>query len=338
MNQNRSFAFSTCVVLLVFLIVGVAWVAAVAHGASREGSAKPLPDVNIAWTNYSANQAPTMVADAQRFFQKHGLNAHVSYIEGSPTATAALVGNSIQILETGPVAAIQAQLKGQDVVVLAIHIPYPNFRLVAMPNVRDLNDLRGKIVGVSQPGSVDDVVTRELLKKKGFTLGKDVKILYVKSNPAKVSALSSNLVGAVTLSPLIYQEARSVGARELLNFREMGIAYPLNGVESTRRFVKERRDLVVAYLKASVEAIRFIKSRPDETKQIIGRYTKQTDPEVLDISYQELVGVLPDNPAPTLEAVQIVLSFLKGGEGKNPADFVDPGPLQQAIRELDRKK
>jgi len=226
MNQNRSFDFSTRVVLLAILVVGVAWLAEVAHAASVEGSAKPLGDVNIAWTNYSANQAPTMVADAQGFFQKHGLSAHVSYIEGSPTATAALVGNSIQILETGPVAAIQAQLKGQDVVVLAIHIPYPNFRVVAMPNVRDLNDPRGKIVGVSQPGSVDDIVTRELLKNKGFTPGKDVKILYVKSNPTKVSALSSNLVGAVTLSPLIYHEARSVGARELINFREMGIAYP----------------------------------------------------------------------------------------------------------------
>lgn len=337
MRQRANF-FSVRFVLSAILFIQLVRMIHVASAASTDSSVKLLGEVNIAWTNYSANQAPTMVADAQGLFQKHGLKAKVFYIEGSPTATAALVGNSIDILETGPVAAIQAQLKGQDVVVLAIHIPYPNFRLVAMPNIRDVEDLRGKIVGVSQPGSLDDIVTRELLKKKGLTPGKDVKILYVKSNPAKVSALSSNLVGAVTLSPLIYQEARAVGGHELVNFRELGIVYPLDGIESTRRFVKEKRDLVVAYLKAYVEAIRFIKLRPNETKQIIGRYTRQENAKTLDISYEELLGVLPDNPAPTLAAVQTVLSFLKGGEGKNAADFVDSTPLQQAIRELDRIK
>ena len=338
MRQRATHSFFLRAAFSAVLLIELVCTITVASAASTDSSVKLLGEVNIAWTNYSANQAPTMVADAQGFFQKHGLNAKVFYIEGSPTATAALVGNSIEILETGPVAAIQAQLKGQDVVVLAIHIPYPNFRLVAMPNIRDIDDLKGKIIGVSQPGSVDDIVTRELLKKKGLMPGKDVKILYVKSNPAKVSALSSNLVGAVTLSPLIYQEARAVGGHELVNFKELGIVYPLDGIESTRRFVKERRDLVVAYLKAYVEAIRFIKSRPNETKQIIGRYTRQQNAQVLDISYQELVGVLPDNPAPTLEAIQTVLSFLKGGEGKKAADFVDSTPLQQAIREFDRIK
>ncbi len=60
---------------------------------------------------------------------------------------------------------------------------------IAIPGIRSIDDLNGKIIGVSQPGGVDDVVTRELLKKKGLTPGKDIKILYVKSNPAKVSAL-----------------------------------------------------------------------------------------------------------------------------------------------------
>ncbi|HEY8692467.1 MAG TPA: hypothetical protein VIR57_06955 [Chloroflexota bacterium] len=64
---------------------------------------------------------------------------------------------------------------------------------------------------------------------------------------------------------------------------------------------------------------------------------KFDDPQIVDAGYRVMVEVMADNPAPLIEDIASVLPLFDG-QGKNPADFVDPAPLARAIQELGAAK
>ncbi|HVA25693.1 MAG TPA: ABC transporter substrate-binding protein [Chloroflexota bacterium] len=293
-----------------------------------------LTTVKVAWNTITANQSPAWVAQDEGLFRKHGLDVSLSFIEGSVAALPALTTGEVSILETTPVAAVQANLKGLDTVVLGDHIPFINQRLVGVAGIKTIQDLKGKTIGATKAGSSDDFTLHLVLKKQGMDPTRDVKISYLGSVPAQVAALSKNLVQAIVVSPPNNLTAEKVGGHEVLNFYDLHIPYPGDGVTSTRAFVAQHNDVVVKFLEGYVEAIASIKSNPTQAKQVIAKYTKQNDPQALDATYQALVQVLPDKPVPDPAGIQTILDSIGGGQGKNPADFMDPKPMAEALKAL----
>ena len=319
--------------------------ASVPTSASASAAAKPaasasaaaagnLTSVKAAWNTITANQSPAWVAQDKGLFTKQGLNVELSFIQGSVAALPALAAGEVSILQTTPVAAVQAKIKGIDTVVLGDHIPFINQRLVGVAGVKTIQDLKGKTIGATKPGSSDDFTLALVLKKEGLDPKKDIQVTYLNDVPGQVAALGKGLVQAIVVSPPNNLTAESVGGHEILNFYDLKIPYPGDGVASTRGFVSQHHDVVVKFLAGYVDAIAYIKTHSDESKQVIAKYTKQDDKGALDITYQALVQVLPDKPVPDPAGLQTILGSVEGGQGKNPADFMDPEPMDAAFKVL----
>jgi NitT/TauT family transport system substrate-binding protein len=307
--------------------------ASAAGSAKPAASAKPLAPVKSAYVAIGAHTLPIWLAQDKGLFKQQGLAVDVAYVQGSVTAIPAMSTGELQIIEATPAASVQAQLKGQDTVALATHIPYADYRLMVLPEIKTLNDLKGKTIGQVKAGTVDDVVVKYVLTKLGLTPGKDVNISYLGSQPAILAALKQKLIQGTAQSPPIDYAAQEAGAHELINILNEHFAYPVDGVIATRKFVREHPDETVAFLKGYVQGIRYIKANPDETKKELGARTQIDDPKVLDEGYTVMVQALADNPAPLTDDIATVLPLFDG-QGKNPADFVDPAPLAKAIQEL----
>jgi len=286
----------------------------------------------------SAHTLPIWLAADKGLFKQQGLDVQVAYVEGSVTAIPAMSAGELNIIEATPAASVQAQLKGQDTVALATHIPFADYRLMAVPEVKTLQDLRGKTVGQAKAGTVDDVVAQYVLKKAGFTPGKDVQMAYLNTQPAILAALQQKLIQASSLSTPNDVAAERAGAHEIVNIFQEHYPYPVDGIIATRKFVREHPDETVAFLKAYVQALRYIKANPDETKKELAQRAKFDDPQIVDAGYRVMVEVMADNPVPLTEDIASVLPLFDGGQGKNPADFVDPAPLARAIQELGAAK
>ena len=128
--------------------------------------------------------------------------------------------------------------------------------------------------------------------------------------------------------------AEQNGGHEILNFYDLKIPYPGDGVASTKAYVASHHDVVVKFLAGYVNAIAYIKAHPDESKQVMAKYLKNDDKAALDATYDALVQVLPDKPVPDPAGLQTILDSVDGGQGKNPADFMDPEPMQAALKLL----
>lgn len=309
---------------------------AAAKPAGSQPAAGNLIPVKAAWNTITANQSPAWVAQDKGLFQQQGLNVDLGFIQGSVAALPALASGEVSILQTTPVAAVQAKIKGLDTVVLGDHIPFINQRLVGVAGVKTIQDLKGKIIGATKPGASDDFTLSLVLKKEGMDPKKDVQVTYLNDVPGQVTALSKGLVQAIVVSPPSDLTAEQNGGHEILNFYDLKIPYPGDGVASTRAYVSQHHDIVVKFLAAYTDAIAYIKSHPDEAKQVIGKYTKQEDKTALDTTYQALVQVLPDKPVPDAAGLQTILDSVDGGQGKNPAEFMDPEPMDAALKLLGR--
>lgn len=307
---------------------------------SASAAAKPsasavagLKPIKIAFVAISTTTLPTWIADAKGFFKQQGLNPQITYVQGSTTAVPALAAGDLDVVEAQAAASVQAQLKGQDTVSLATHVPYADVRLVVSKDIKQMSDLKGRAVAVTKAGTVTDVVARAVFPKYNLTPDKDVHIAYVDTQPGQLAALQNNAVQAILVPPPFDETAKKAGFNELLNIRSLNFPYPTDGVVTTRKFVREHPDLVDAYLKAFVQAVRFAKANPDETKKILADKTKQSDAAILDASYKTQMEDWADPPTPTIEGIQTLLPLF-GGQGKNPADFIDPAPLEKAVKEL----
>jgi NitT/TauT family transport system substrate-binding protein len=282
----------------------------------------------------SDHTLPLWVGADEHFFERQGLRPHIQYIEGSVIATAAMLSGGLDIVQETPAASVRAQLKGADTIVLASHIPYSDHVLVGAPEIHSLADLRNKTIGVTKAGTVSDEIVRIVLTKEGFVPGRDVQISFLGTQPGQVAALQKGLVQAISVSPPNQLIAERSGGHEILDTAKLHIPYPLDGIVSTRKFIGAHPETITAFLKAWLQAIRFIRTHPIEAQAVLGKYTHESDPQILRLSYQALVDIMPASPVPRAAEIQTALSLIPEGGGRNPADFFDPKPIEQAIRVL----
>ncbi len=301
-------------------------------GPGRTGPA----GVTLAYVAITGHTLPLWVGGDEGIFERQGLNARILYLESSVVATAALLSGDVDIVQETGAASVRAQLKGADTIVLATHIPYSDQVLVGLPEIRSVRDLRHKTIGVTKAGTVSDVIVRVVLKREGLVPGRDVQVTYLGTQPAQVAALQKGVIQAISVSPPSQLIAERAGGHEILDTAKLRIPYPIDGIVTTRRFMSTHPETLSAFLKAWLQSIRFIRDHPIRAQASLGKHTHEGDPEILRLAYQALVNLLPDSPVPRAQEIQAALSLEPEGKGRNPAEFFDPKPLEQAIRVLGR--
>ena len=138
-------------------------------------------------------------------------------------------------------------------------------------------------------------------------------MLYLKTGPEILAALTTGVVDAGIISAPVTLKARQAGFKEFINVPERNISMIHAGLSTTRDFVKEHRDRVRSFLQAYMEAVKFASTNPKETKQVIGKYTKTT------------IKVWERVPYVSGPAVQSVLNFTRhpGAKTAKPEEFID---------------
>src|SRR5262245_56236866 len=121
-------------------------------------------------------------------------------------------------------------------------------------------------------------------------------MLYLKTGPEILAALTTGVIDAGIISAPVTLKARQAGFKEIVNVPERNIPMIHAGLATTRDFVKEHRDRVRGFLQGFMEAVRYSAINPKETKQIIGTFTKTTNQDDLEETYQTLYQGLGAGP------------------------------------------
>ena len=313
-----------------FLYVFVAFLFCAASAGAQD-----LKKIKIGYPAISYNQIHIWVAKDAGLFRKHGLDAEIVFFRGGQMATQALVAGDPPIVNIGTV--VQAGLQGHDVVLIASSESAYNYSVVARPGTTRIEQLKGKRLGVSGFGSASHNAALILLKKFNLEANKDVALVVAGPTSERLSAVDAGRIDATVLTPSELPRSRKQGLVEVYDMIDLGIEVQGNGFATSRSYIRSQRDIVLSALKGYVEAIHYIYRNREETRKVVSKYLRLTDPEVLDATYTAFVKTVSKRPTPTLKGLQFLLDELAAktpnAKTAKPEQFVDLSLLQQLEKE-----
>ncbi len=304
---------------------------------ARPLSARSADDIIVGVSGPAINMVYSFVARDAGLWQKYGVDPRVVVFDaGSLLAQAALSGDVKISVSSGP-ATIAARTQGADSVIVAACVNTLPYSIVAAKEITQWAQLRGKKIAISRLGSGTDTAIRLVLKKYGLDPAKDVTILQLGTQPSRVQALSAGAIDATIVSPPLDLAAKKQGYQILVNIAELGIPYPQQAIGTTDRFARENPQTVKNFLKGFIEGVRYAATHKDETKKIITRYLKTSDPEILEATYQSYLQVTDQSAYPNMEgmrnAMDEVAQRLPAVKSKKPEDFVNTRFLKELEKE-----
>src|SRR5215467_6928548 len=289
-------------------------------------------NVRVAYSSPSATQGLLWVADVGGLFKKNGLDVQIIYTR---LAIESLVAGEIDFGQMTGSLMSSARLQGTDPVMLAGVDDVLTDRLVARPNIKSLEELRGKRIGIFRFGSASHLRVLNILPRYGLT-DRDVTFLQIGDTPARLIALFAGSIDATLASPPDHLEAVRAGMRVLLNLTDLKIPYQGVGLVTTQRVLSRKHDVARLFVKAFVEAIHVVKTNPVVSKRAYAKYRKAKDEKEVEPAYETLREVVKPKPYPSVEGFKTILADLServpAARAANPKDFIDVSLLE----ELDR--
>jgi NitT/TauT family transport system substrate-binding protein len=319
-KEYQSWLLTLVCLMLLLIVTG--------RAVAQNPAERPLEKVTIAYSSVSGNMAPLWVAYERGYFRKHGLDAQLVFIESGSTAVQSLISQDVAFAQMAGAAAIQSQLRGSDVVLIAGFLNTLDYQFMVDKSIAQPDQLKGKAVAVSRFGSSSDFATRYALEKYGLVPQKDVTILEIGSQPARFAALESGQVqGAMVAVPATLR-AKALGFHALADLQMLGLEYQHTALATTQSLIKSRPDLVRNVMRAFIEAVHYYKTQRAESLNVLAKYLKTSDAAVLNEVYENIgLTLLPQKPYPTLRGIAVMLRELSGREPKaasaRPEQFVD---------------
>ena len=140
--------------------------------------------------------------------------------------------------------------------------------LIAQPEYKSLKDLKGKTLGISSFGATPDVGARLMLKQAGLDPDRDIKVLALGSDAARLTALKQRVVDVVVISPPADAQMERQGYKILARAYEL-FSFPYLGLGTHTRKMKEKPEEIRRSIKATIRANRFIRENREEAVRIL---------------------------------------------------------------------
>ena len=292
----------------------------------------PLPagaqtkKIEVAYSAVSATQATLWFTKEAGVFEKHGLSANLNYVASGPRVAQALLAGEFTIATAGS-AAILAALAGGSVVFVGGVVNVPAFYLLVRPEITRIEDLRGKVLGVTRFGASTDFALRAALRRWGLEPEKDVAILQVGGQPELLAAMRGGAIQGAPVTAPTDMRGRKAGFVVLTDLSQSGLAFPTIGIVSTRSILAKEPDVVRNFLRAYTEGTQRFFREKDLALRVIARYTQTQDPEVLEAAYAYATRFVERIPRPPVQGVQAVLEEIARArpeaKGRRAEEFVD---------------
>jgi ABC-type nitrate/sulfonate/bicarbonate transport system substrate-binding protein len=163
----------------------------------------------------SANMWPTLIGIRKGFFAAEGIRPEVLYVQSSAALVQQLTAGSLDIsISTGLVDALRAIGMGAPIAIARLEVQAPPYDLVAKPGIKNLADLRGKLISLGGPKDITRIYVERMLAPHGVKRG-DFDMVFAGATSARTSALLAGAVDAAILLPAFNFQAIGKGFHSL---------------------------------------------------------------------------------------------------------------------------
>jgi NitT/TauT family transport system substrate-binding protein len=224
-------------------------------GSVEEVSAQAKTEkLRIGYAARAVAHSVPFVAKEAGFFAEEGIDTEIIHTAGS-IAPMALAANEVDMTIMSAYLMIPVSTQNRDIVMLGGFSRYATMVLVARPEIKSAQDLKGKIVGIQRPGDAYEKSARFALKHIGLDADKDVKLLALGSNDVMWGALNPNRVAATVLSPPGTLFARRAGMNFMVDLTDLKLEYQGSTITTRRSLVQKNPQLAARAMRAIVRGV-----------------------------------------------------------------------------------
>lgn len=318
------------------LFVLLAYFVMPARGQDSAG----LKRVRIGMPNRGATTLGLSAAQTYGFFRAQGLFAELIVMRPSISLQTLMSGDLDY--STALASGARASVSGLPLRIVMTLTVGQDFSLVVRPEIRRMEDLKGKTLAVSGVGEFTDVGARLVLKKYGLVPEVDVKLRALFGNhPLRLSALQAGQIDGTVMSMPYNKMAVKLGYKELVHLREI-IKTPQGGLVTTAQKIRGDPDGIVRTIKAVLLANRYLKQNKDEFTKLLAKESGVHDPVVAGLIHEEIVKLYSDTGVVSEEAMQEFIAnakeTLKSSREVPHSEVADFTFARKAVSELKEAK
>ena len=284
--------------------------------------------MRIAYSSISGAYVGIWVAHDAGLFAKEGLDDQMILIPSATQLAQVAVAGDVDIASLGGGPMIAATLSGADLKVIGNNVNKMIFSIHAKPEVKSIEELRGKRIGVSRFGSSSDVSARYALRKFNLDPQKDVILLQLGSMSSIFGALRSGAVDGALVSPPTQFLSEKLGFKELVSITEMNFAYPNPAMAVAGDLIRKRPEAIDRFMRAYVRGVHRARTDREFAIKSLAKYTTVTDPVLLGKTYDFYLDKVVErapyiNMGGMQNAIDDLARTIPAAKAAKPEQFVD---------------
>jgi NitT/TauT family transport system substrate-binding protein len=270
--------------------------------------------VAISFAGVNPRQTPLWIAQEQGLFAKHGVDADVVFIRTGPIQVAAVSSGATQIAYSGPASILGAASSGTDLRMIASFTNRLTYTMIARPEIKKAEDLRGKRFGVQAIGGSVWMGAVLGLEHLGLDSRRDnINILNVGDQTVLAQAMESGTIDVTVLDGVFARRLKQKGFSVIAELSETKIPYVSNVIVGTRGLFQQQPELAENILKGLVESLALILAPANKAIVVntIMKRLKITDSVVAEQGYRDLVQISDPKPYVSLEGIRNIQRLIK---------------------------
>jgi NitT/TauT family transport system substrate-binding protein len=255
--------------------------------------------VRIGVPLFPAVSFPVFVAHEKGFFEKNGLKAEIIRINSEPTTYQALISGDIDATSGAPTGLVQSNIQGLPVVSLGSWDNLVSYTMTTKEKINDLAQLKGKKIGINRLGGKSSLILRVMLEDAGLNTSKDVTLLQLGGSQERLAALVRGGIDAAPVDFAFEPKMKQMGFH-LVPAKKTPF---MNGpIVVTVASLKSNRDKWVRFVKAYLEATRYMTTNKEGSVAVLKRIMQTDDKQMLDHAYEQMrsratVDLIPPDAA-----------------------------------------
>jgi len=307
------------------LILCLAFAAATVHAAEK---------VRVAYPAVAPGSTPSWVTAETGSWQKYGFDVETILVSGGARAVPALVSQSVQFLIGSDTGVTTAMLQGLPLTRLGVTMNTLGSSLITQPAIQSVQDLKGKVLGISRGRDASYIRLAKLLRDNGMNPNEDVKFLSIGGGESgRLSALKAGVIQGTMLFPPLDLLARNEGLKVLAKF---DVPTPGGGINVTTAYLKQNRNQVVNFLKGYMDGIAYMLRRKDDSLKVLYKYFQNSDTVAMSYLYDETTRRLEKDLRPSAESISFHYEMAALDDPRaakfSAKEFWDPSAVEEIRR------
>jgi len=288
-----------------------------AYSPARPGQ-KEFQKLTVGFTPIAGASLPLFIAVEEKIFQKYGYEVFPVFMGGSPLINSAVLAGEFPIGYTGGGAVIASRISGSDLIAIASPLPVLTIDGWSRPEIKSIDDVRGKRIGVTRFGASSYFAALSMLEAGGV---KPNEVTFIQNGGVGESfaALQGGRVDVCMIGYPFGLNAKNAGFNLLFRPSQTDYGlFPTAVLGARESWLKDPRNhkLTLDFLRAMAEAQQFARDNATVSKRALKKFTRVGDEALLQGSFEYYREAFPRSIRVNEKAMANALKFVEHPKAK----------------------